>query len=1281
MKYLLLSLTLLTAISLSAQAPQQLDYQGILRDSEGEPLANETVTAQFSILEGSSSGSAVYVEEQSLTSNAFGLIQTKIGTGTILSGSLESVAWGASSHFIHVELDLGSGLEDFGTSELSSVPYALYGEDDDSDPTNEIQSLSLETNTLSLSNSDETVDLTTYLDNTDAQELNLSGSELSISGGNSVDLGPLGANTDEQTLAVSGTELSISNGNTVDLSALQDGTGTDAQELTLTGSNLSISGGNSVDLSSLSGGTGTDDQALSLTDNTLTLEDGGTVDLSSYLDNTDTQLTEAQVDAFVANNGYLTTATDDQAISLTDNTLTLEDGGSVDLSGYLDNTDAQTLDLNVDNMLSIQNGGADVDLNRFMDNTDNQSLTLDETILTLEDGGSVDLTTFLDNSDDQELALSPGNLLSITNVDAQVDLNRFMDNTDEQTLAEVLGEGADANALAITNLADPIDDQDAATKAYVDSEITAISTINESGNFELSSKASLLLDVEHTDENGTALTAGEGSGIGQTFIPSTTGSITRVDAKVGDPIDIGGVVGTAIIVQIIEGEGFAGSVLGSENFTVPASGTNTHSLSSFNFSTPVAVSAGNTYTVTFEMTNGSGATHVNGSSIGSYDNGAGFVEGSSTSSTYDLFFSVYIDPAEITSLAVSDGGNVGMGTDTPHASAALEIASPNQGVLIPRMTAAQRDNIDSPATGLLIYNTDDNEINKYDGTNWQGETVDTDQQNLGNVLGQGADAGGLAISNLADPSGAQDAATKAYVDAEIANNSTSNESGNFEITDFEAGQGTIDVSQGVGNHAPILESHGQSWTATITGKLTKIEVSSAGTYGLPNTAATVSVYEGVGFGGTLLYTSNATIGGFKPSFQITDLVEVEAGNQYTFKIDFSSSKSLETNFDNLYPGGTAYYNGSIVSDHDMVFNIYVASKLSVISQGNTSNVGIGTTSPDASAALEVSSTDKGLLIPRMTAAERDEISSPATGLLIYNTDDNEINKYDGSNWMGESETLSDVLSEGADAGATAITNLADPSSAQDAATKAYVDSQVSSNSYEDGNGNFVVQEEAGSAAVDQSSTSTGQTWVEYQVGQSFTPAITGSLTSIDLRFGNAPVSILINYQIYEGETSSGTPISSGSFSVNTFGTLVNCSLSNPAELTSGTIYTIMLDGPDLYGAGIETGSGYSGGQFYGSDGGVAQFQTDKDLTFRTYMIPATKTAISVDNNYNVGIGTSTPDASAALEVSSTTGGLLMPRMTSTERDAISSPADGLMIYNTTTNKFQGRANGAWVDLH
>lgn len=69
----------------------------------------------------------------------------------------------------------------------------------------------------------------------------------------------------------------------------------------------------------------------------------------------------------------------------------------------------------------------------------------------------------------------------------------------------------------------------------------------------------------------------------------------------------------------------------------------------------------------------------------------------------------------------------------------------------------------------------------------------------------------------------------------------------------------------------------------------------------------------------------------------------------------------------------------------------------------------------------------------------------------------------------------------------------------------------------------------------------------------------------------------------------------------------------------------------------------------------------------------------IDGSGHVGIGTTSPAASALLDLSSTTGALLVPRMTTAQRDALTA-VDGMVIYNTTTTVLECREAGAWVNL-
>lgn len=78
-----------------------------------------------------------------------------------------------------------------------------------------------------------------------------------------------------------------------------------------------------------------------------------------------------------------------------------------------------------------------------------------------------------------------------------------------------------------------------------------------------------------------------------------------------------------------------------------------------------------------------------------------------------------------------------------------------------------------------------------------------------------------------------------------------------------------------------------------------------------------------------------------------------------------------------------------------------------------SQVGIGTSSPNASAQLDINSNSKGLLTPRMTAIQRTGISNPATGLLVYQTDGNSgFYYYNGSSWIDLPNTSNSTVPTG-----------------------------------------------------------------------------------------------------------------------------------------------------------------------------------------------------------------------------------------------------------------------------
>lgn len=135
------------------QPPGSFNYQAIVRDASGAVKANTYISVTFSILQGNAGGTVVFTETHNTGTNDMGLITLSIGS--VNEEGFESIDWTAGPYFLKVEVD-GTA---FGTSPLLSVPYAMHAEtvevdkvdDADADPDNEIQTLDLDGNVLTLS--------------------------------------------------------------------------------------------------------------------------------------------------------------------------------------------------------------------------------------------------------------------------------------------------------------------------------------------------------------------------------------------------------------------------------------------------------------------------------------------------------------------------------------------------------------------------------------------------------------------------------------------------------------------------------------------------------------------------------------------------------------------------------------------------------------------------------------------------------------------------------------------------------------------------------------------------------------------------------------------------------------------------------------------------------------------------------------------------------------------------------------------------------------------------
>ena len=126
--YAILCLAIASLTQLQAQAPQGFNYQATVRNSSGDLIVNTNVYFKFNVIQGSQTAVPIFTETHYVPTDDLGQVNLVIGQGTANTGVFSELDWSQGSYYLGIELDTGSGYVAMGTTQLLSVPYALYAE-------------------------------------------------------------------------------------------------------------------------------------------------------------------------------------------------------------------------------------------------------------------------------------------------------------------------------------------------------------------------------------------------------------------------------------------------------------------------------------------------------------------------------------------------------------------------------------------------------------------------------------------------------------------------------------------------------------------------------------------------------------------------------------------------------------------------------------------------------------------------------------------------------------------------------------------------------------------------------------------------------------------------------------------------------------------------------------------------------------------------------------------------------------------------------------------------
>lgn len=396
--YLILILLSAAFLPLSGQGtlPLGIHYQAVARDNFGKELANKEIDVRFSIISENPLGTLAYQELHSkIITSRYGVFSLVIGHGTPTGGAcltLSQVSWSSALHFLKVEVKFESTFIDMGTMQFLAVPYALYAQkslEPGPQGTKGDQGIQGEKGPAGLKG------------DTGPQGLKGDTGPQGQQGVQGQKGDPGDPASDDQTLSFDGTNISISGGNTVNLSTLLL-----PHQLTILGDTLSIMGGNKVALPNQIQDLQLDlNNKLKITKNATATE----IDFTRFLDDKQTLF-----------------------FNSVDNTLNISGGNMISLTSLKDDADANPLNeiqtlifTPADNKLYISGVTVPVDLTDLKNDADasptneiqDLSLTLNKLKITNNASATeISLVPYLDNTDNQTISYNSSTYtLSLTN--------------------------------------------------------------------------------------------------------------------------------------------------------------------------------------------------------------------------------------------------------------------------------------------------------------------------------------------------------------------------------------------------------------------------------------------------------------------------------------------------------------------------------------------------------------------------------------------------------------------------------------------------------------------------------------------------------------------------------------------------------------------------------------------------------------------------------------------------------------------------------------------------